>query len=86
MIKEIKYLIYSIIIFLFIFFICKYYFSDSYKKKSFRSLSSIENKIQAYSKKLPVLEDDTKNFIEYIKNTETQKRKNYFFWELIEKK
>tara|TARA_B100001093_G_scaffold425652_1_gene419228 strand:+ start:38 stop:301 length:264 start_codon:yes stop_codon:yes gene_type:complete len=85
MIKELKYFIYSIIIILFIFFVCRYYFSDSYKKKSFRSLSNIDRKIELYSKKLTILEDDTYNFIEYVKNTQTKKKKNYFFWELIDK-
>ncbi len=85
MIKELKYFIYSIIIILFIFFICKYYFSDSYKKKSFRSLSNINKKIEVYSNKLPILEDDTQNIIEYVKNTQSKKKKNYFFWELIDK-
>ena len=85
MIKELKYFIYSIIIILFIFFVCRYYFSDSYKKKSFRSLSNIDRKIELYSKKLPILEDDTYNFIEYVKNTQTKKKKKYFFWELIDK-
>ena len=84
MIKEIKYLIYSIIIFLFIFFICKYYFSDSYKKKSFRSLSSIENKIQAYSKKLPVLENDTKDIIQYVEKSNKDKKKKFNFWKLLD--
>ena len=85
MIKELKYFIYSIIIILFIFFVCRYYFSDSYKKKSFRSLSNIDRKIELYSKKLTILEDDTYNFIEYVKNTQTKKKKKYFFWELISK-
>ena len=39
MLKEIKYLIFALIIFLFIFFTVKYYFSDNNKKKSYRSLN-----------------------------------------------
>ncbi len=85
MIKEIKYLIFIIIIILFIFFTGKYYFSDSYKKKSYRSLASIDQKIKSYSENLPLLESDTKNIIEYVKNTQTKKKKKYFFWELINK-
>ncbi|MGA0351758.1 MAG: hypothetical protein ACO3MF_03315, partial [Acholeplasmataceae bacterium] len=49
----------------FIFFTVKYYFSDSNKKKSYRSLNDIDEKIEIYSHKLPVLENDTKNIIEY---------------------
>jgi septation ring formation regulator EzrA len=85
MIKEIKYLIFSLIIILFIFFVTKYYFSDNFKKKSYRSLSSIDQKIKLYSKNLPILKNDTENIIEYVKNGQTKKKKKYFFWELLNK-
>ena len=85
MLKEVKYLIFLLIITLFIFFTVKYYFSDSYKKKSYRSLSSINEKIETYSQELPILEDNTQNIIEYVKNTQTQKKKKYYFWELLDK-
>ena len=51
MFKEIKYIIFVFIIGIFIFFTAKYYFSDAYKKKSYRSLNKIENKINTYSEK-----------------------------------
>ena len=85
MIREIKYFVFSIIIILFIFLIGKYYFSESNKKKSYRSLSNINNQLELYSKKLPILENDTKNIIEYVKNTQIKKKKKFFFWELIDK-
>jgi len=85
MIKEIKYLFFLLVIFLCIFFTAKYYFSDSHKKKSFRSLSSIDDKIDIYAKKLPILNDDTQNIIEYVKNTQTKKKKKYNFWDLLGK-
>jgi hypothetical protein len=85
MLKEVKYLIFLLIITLFIFFTAKYYFSDSNKKKSYRSLASINEKIEKYSQELPILEDDTQNIIEYVKNTQTQKKKKYYFWELLDK-
>ena len=85
MFKEVKYLIFTTIIVLFIFFTGRYYFSDSYKKKSYRSLNSIDEKINLYSKNLPVLKNDTQNIIEYVKNNQTKKKKKYFFWELIDK-
>ena len=67
MLKEIKYLIFLLfIIFFFIFFTGKYYFSDDNKKNSYRSLNNIDKKIDIYSEKLPVLENDTKNIIEYV--------------------
>ena len=65
MLKEIKYLIFVLIISLFIFLTGRYYFSDSNKKNSYRSLNTIDEKIIVYAEKLPVLEDDTKNIIEY---------------------
>mgnify|MGYP001162581464 CR=1 FL=1 len=85
MIKEVKYLIFTIIIVLFIFLTSKYYFSDSHKKKSYRSLATIDQKIKSYSQNLPLLKSDTQNIIEYVKNDKTKKIKKYFFWELIDK-
>ena len=84
MIKEFKYLIFIIVIFIFIFFTTRYYFSDNNIKKSFRALNSIDKNIKIYSKKLPVLEDDTKNIIEYVNQTDKQKKKKFNFWKLLE--
>ena len=69
---------------LFIFFTVKYYFSDTNKKKSFRSFNSIDEKIKIYSKKLPILDDDTKNIIEYVEQTNNKKKKKFNFWKLLE--
>ena len=85
MIKEIKLLLYLLVIFLFIFFTAKYYFSDSHKKKSYRSLMNINKKIEVYSQNIATLENDTKDIIEYVKNTQTKKKKKYNFWELLDK-
>ena len=84
MFKEIKYLIFIIIIFIFIFFTGKYYFSDINKKNSYRSLNDINKKINLYAKKLPVLEDDSKNVVEYIEQTNNKKKKKFNFWKLLE--
>ena len=82
MIKEIKYFFFIFVIFLFIFLTGKFYFSDTNKKNSYRSLNDIDNKIDKFSKKLPILEDDTKNIIEYVeKSNNTKKRFN--FWKLL---
>ena len=83
MIKELKYLIYTICIFIFIILIGRYYFSDENKKKSFRSLSNIDKNLEIYAKKLPILESDTKNIIEYIEQKNLKKKK-YNFWKLLE--
>ena len=84
MFKKIKYPIFIFIIFLFLIFIGKYYFSDTNKKNSFRSLNEINKKIDVYSKKIPILEDDTKNIIEYVDQSSSKKKKKFEFWKLLE--
>ena len=84
MFKEIKNLLFIFIICLFLFLTGKYYFSDSNKKKSYRSLNSIDEKIIIYSEKLPILEDDTKNIIEYAEQSNNKKKKKFNFWKLLE--
>ena len=84
MLKEIKYLIFIVIITLFIFFTGKYYFSDVNIKKSYRSYKNINEKIKIYSKELPILENDTKDVIEYVKQTNEKKKKKFNFWKLLE--
>ncbi len=85
MIKEIKYLIFTIIIFIFLFFTARYYFSDHNIKKSYRSLTNINNKINLYAENLPILENNTNDIIEYVNETKTKKKKKYNFWELLDK-
>ena len=84
MIKEIKYLVYIFIISSFFFLIGKYYFSDTNKKNSYRSLNSIDEKINIFVKNLPILEDDTKDIIEYIDETNSKQKKKFFFWKLLD--
>ena len=84
MIKEIKYLLFLLIIVLFLFFSGKYYFSETNKKNSYRSLNTIDQKIEIFAKKLPVLENDTKNIIEYVEQSNKKKKKKFNFWKLLE--
>ena len=84
MLKEIKYFIYIFIISFFVFFTVKYYVSDINKKNFFRSNNNIDEKINKYSEKLPVLEDNTKNILEYVEDTNQKKKKKFNFWKLIE--
>ena len=84
MFKKIKYLIFIFIIILFLILNGKYYFSDTNKKNSFRSLNEINKKIDDYSKKIPILEDDTKNIIEYVDQSTLKKKKKFNFWKLLE--
>ncbi|MDB4217261.1 hypothetical protein N9780_02885 [Candidatus Pelagibacter sp.] len=84
MLKEIKYLIFVVIIILFLFFTGKYYFSNENIKKSYRSYKNIDEKIKFYSKNLPLLKNDTENIIEYVKQTDKKKKKKFNFWKLLE--
>ena len=84
MLKEIKYLIFIVIILLFLFFTGKYYFSDENIKKSYRSQKNIDEKIKTYVKNLPILENDTNNIIEYVKQSDKKKKKKFNFWKLLE--
>ena len=83
MIKELKYIFYLLVIFFFIFFTGKYYFSDENKKNSYRSLQSIDNKIDIYTANLQILKSDTENIIEYVENNTNQNKKTYNFWNLL---
>ena len=84
MLKEIKYLIFIVIITLFLFFTGKYYFSNQNIKNSYRSYKNIDQKIKDYSKNLPLLKNDTENIIEYVKQTDKKKKKKFNFWKLLE--
>ena len=84
MLKEIKYLIFIVIISLFLFFTGKYYFSDENVKNSYRSYKNIDEKVKIYSKNLPLLKNDTENIIEYVKQTDKKKKKKFNFWKLLE--
>ena len=84
MVKEIKYFIFVLLILLFIFLTGRYYFSDTNKKNSYRSLSSYNQKIETYSKNLPILEDNTKDIIEYVEKSNNKKKKKFNFWKLLE--
>ncbi len=84
MLKEIKYFIFIIVIGFFLFFCVRYYLSDDNRKKSYRSFNSIDEKINIYAEKLPILKDDTTNIIEYVEQSNTNKKKKFNFWKLLE--
>ena len=84
MLKELKYLLHLLTIFIFFFILLKFYLSDSYEKKLYRSLNNYDEVIKKYSKNLPLLENDTKNIIEYVDNNKDKSKKKYKFWKLIE--
>ena len=82
--KEVKYVIFIVVISSFLFFTVKYYFSDENVKKSYRSYNSIDERIKIYSLKLPILENDTNDIIEYVNQTNKKKKKKFNFWKLLE--
>ena len=84
MLKELKYFLYLLVIFLFIFFTVKYYFSDQNEKNYFRSINSVNDKIIKYSLKLPLLKNDTDEVIEYVENKTSNNKKKYHFWKLLD--
>ncbi len=84
MLKEMKYLVLIFIICLFLFLTGRYYFSDTNKRNSYRSINTIDEKINSYAQKLPILEDDTKDIIEYVEQSNTKKKKKFNFWKLLE--
>jgi hypothetical protein len=83
MLKEIKYLIFIMVIFVFIFITLKYYFSDNNKKNSYRSFKQNNEKIQNFSQKLVLLSADTDDIVEYVEKIINKNKKNYNFWKLI---
>ncbi len=84
MLKEIKYLIFIIVISVFIFFTGRYYFSDENLKNAYLSYKNNDEKIKQYSENLPILENDTQDIIEYVKQTNKDKKKKFNFWKLLE--
>ena len=82
--KEVKYVIFIVVISSFLFFTVKYYFSDQNIKKSYRSYNSVDERIKIYSLKLPILENDTNDVIEYVNQTNKKKKKKFNFWKLLE--
>ncbi len=84
MIKELRYIFYIIIIFFYIFFVTRYYFSDDYKKKSYRSLNSIDERINIFTKDLVTLKNDTNDIIAYVEYQKNKDKKQYHFWKLLD--
>ena len=83
MLKELKYLLYLLVISLFFFLSLKYYFSGDNKKNSYRSYKQVDEKIAIYSQNLILLKNDTNDIVEYVEKTIDKNKKNYNFWKLI---
>ena len=85
MLRELKIFFYLLSIIFFITILIKIYFSDNYKKKSYRSLNKIDSKINKYTKNLKILTNDTQDIIEYLDIDKNEKNKKYYFWNLLKK-
>jgi hypothetical protein len=83
MVKELKYLFFILVIFLFFFLSFKFYFSDVNRKNSYRSLKNANKITIEFSKKLTLLENNTKDTLEYVEETINKDKKNYKFLELL---
>ena len=83
MLKELKYPFYILSIFIFLFLILKFYFSNDNKKNSYRSLKLTDDKIITFSQKLILLKSDTNNVVEYVEKTIDKNKKDYNFWKLL---
>ena len=83
MLKELRYLLFLFIIFLFFFLSLKYYFSDDNKKNSYRSYKMLDENISNYSQNMILLKSDTIDIVEYVEKNIDKNKKNYNFWKLI---
>ena len=83
MLKELKYLLYLLVITLFFFLSLKYYFSDDNKKNSYRSYKQVDEKNTMYSQNIISLKNDTIDIVEYVEKTIDKNKKNYNFWKLL---
>ena len=83
MIKELKYLFYLIVIFFFIFFTVRFYFSDENYKNSYRSISQLDKKIKDSEDDLLLLKNNTENIIEKTDLSKNKVNKKYSFWNLL---
>ena len=64
MIKELKYFLFLIVIFIFLFFTLRFYFSDDNYKNSYRAISKIDKNLSNTENNLFILKNDTDNIIE----------------------
>ena len=84
MLKEVKYVVYLLTIFFFIFFVIKFYFSENNIKWSNKVILQYQNILDKKFINLPIVKDDTKDIIEYTSEIEDFKnKKQRKFWDLL---
>ena len=84
MLKEVKYLVYLLTIFFFIFFVIKFYFSENNIKWSNQVILQYQNILDKKFINLPIIKDDTNDIIEYTSEIDDLKnKKQRKFWDLF---
>ena len=84
MLKEVKYVVYLLTIFFFIFFVIKFYLSEDNVKWSNKVILQYQNILDKKFISLPIIKDDTNDIIEYTNEIEDFKnKKQRKFWDLF---
>ena len=84
MLKEVKYVVYLLTIFFFIFFVIKFYLSDDNVKWSNKIILQYQNILDKRFISLPIIKNDTNDIIEYTSEVEDFKnKKQRKFWDLF---
>ena len=84
MLKEVKYVVYLLTIFFFIFFVIKFYLSEDNVKWSNKVILQYQNILDEKFISLPIIKDDTNDIIEYTNEIEDFKnKKQRKFWDLF---
>ena len=84
MLKEVKYVVYLLTIFFFIFFVVKFYLSENNIKWSNKVIFQYQNTLDKKFINLPIIKDDTNDIIEYTSEIEDFKnKKQRKFWDLL---
>ena len=84
MLKEVKYVVYLLTIFFFIFFVIKFYLSENNIKWSNKVILQYQNTLDKKFINLPIIKDDTNDIIEYTSEIEDFKnKKQRKFWDLL---
>ena len=84
MLKEVKYVVYLLTIFFFIFFVIKFYLSENNIKWSNKVILQYQNILDKKFINLPIIKIDTNDIIEYTSEIEDFKnKKQRKFWDLL---
>lgn len=84
MLKEVKHVVYLLIIFFSIFFVIKFYLSENNIKRSNKIILQYKNELDKKFNNLPIIKDDTNDIIEYTSEIEEfKKKKQRIFWDLF---